>query len=163
MMLILSLLALPVLLSLDLHPAPLLFLCAALAMALSMMAPTALYVVSQRVAYRDWYRQVLYLPFLAVMGVGIALSNTRAVCEAVMGVESPFVRTPKKGDRERKRYRVRLPLPSFFEIMIGIYCVFSLHIYLSAGKYLVGPFLAIYAAGFVFVGLLSLAHGLGYK
>jgi hypothetical protein len=32
--------------------------------------------------------------------------------------------------------------------------------YLDQGKYLVGPFLGVYAAGYLFVGLLTFVHGL---
>lgn len=160
MMLVLSVLALPVLLLLDLRFEPAAFGILAAALAISMMAPSALYFVSQRAAYRDWLRRVVCLPALVVMGVGLAVSNSRAVAEAFLGRESPFVRTPKRGGREIKRYRVGVPSLAFLEIGLGLYCAFSLHVYLSAEKYLVGPFLAAYAAGFLFIGLLTLAHAL---
>jgi cellulose synthase/poly-beta-1,6-N-acetylglucosamine synthase-like glycosyltransferase len=160
MMLLLSLLALPVLLLLDVKLAPMVFGVLAAALALSMMAPSALYLVSQRAAYRDWPVRVACLPILVVIGVGLAVSNSRAVAGALLGRESPFVRTPKRGDREVKRYRVGVPALSFLEIGLGLYCVLSLNVYLSAGKYLIGPFLAAYAAGFLFIGLLTLAHGM---
>ncbi len=161
MMLLLSLLALPVLLILEMRLAPVVFGAVAAALALSMMAPSALYLVSQRAAHRDWPRRMLCLPFLVMVGVGLALSNTRAVAEAILGRESAFVRTPKRGDREIKQYRVDLPWLSFGEVALGLYCAVSLSVYLAAEKYLIGPFLAVYAAGFLFVGLLTLVHRLG--
>ncbi len=160
MMLTLSLLALPVLLVLNVGPGTVVFGVLAAILAVSMMAPSALYLVSQRAAYRDWPLRVICLPALVIIGVGLALSNSRAVAEALLGRESDFIRTPKRGDREVKRYRVGVPTLSILEIGLGLYCAFSLHVYLSAGKYLIGPFLAAYAAGFLFVGLLTLAHGL---
>lgn len=161
LMLLMALLALPVLLVFQMKFGPLLLLAAACALLLSMTAPSALYLVSQRAAYRDWPRRVLFMPFLVVLGVGIAISNTRAVAEALAGHESPFIRTPKRGDREIKRYRTSLPGLAFAEILMGCYCVFSLHFYLDAGKYLIGPFLAMYAMGFLFIGVLTLAQRLG--
>ncbi|HSO18295.1 MAG TPA: glycosyltransferase, partial [Desulfosarcina sp.] len=163
MMLTLSLLALPVLLTLDMSLGPLAFGAVAVALALSMMAPSTLYLVSQRAAYPDWPQRMTALPFLVIVGVGLAVSNTRAVLEAFMGRESGFIRTPKRGDAERKRYRVGLPAWSILEIGVGLYCAVSLHVYLVAGKYLIGPFLAIYAAGFLFTGLLTIAHRLGFE
>ncbi len=80
-----------------------------------------------------------------------------------MGRESAFVRTPKRGDREIKAYRIRLPWSGILEILLGIYCAASLGYYLAAGKYLVGPFLAAYAAGFLFIGMLTLAHASGFS
>lgn len=163
LMLTLSLLALPVLLLLNMSLGPLVFGALAFALALSMMAPSTLYLVSQRAAYPDWPRRMAALPFLVMVGVGLAVSNTRAVIEAFIGRESGFIRTPKRGDAERKRYRVGLPVLSILEIGAGLYCAASLNVYLTAGKYLIGPFLAIYAAGFLFTGLLTIAHRLGFE
>ena len=162
LMLAMSVLALPVLLGKGVTAGPLVFTVVACALALSMTAPSALYLVSQRAAYPDWRRRVLFLPVLVVVGVGIALSNTRAVAEAAAGHESPFIRTPKRGDREVKRYRTALPGLAFAEILLGCYCIVSLQVYVTAGKYLIGPFLAVYAAGFLFVGGLTLARRMGW-
>jgi len=163
MMLAMAVLALPVLLVFKMSAGPLVFGAVACALVLSMAAPTALYMVSQRAAYPDWFHRVLYMPVLVVVGVGIALSNTRAVVEALAGHESPFIRTPKRGDREIKRYHTTLPGLEVGEILLGLYCIISLHVYINAGKYLIGPFLAIYAAGFLFVGILTLAHRMGWE
>jgi hypothetical protein len=128
-----------------------------------MSAPSTLYVASQRAAYRDWYRRILILPALVAVGVGLAVSNSRGVVEALIGRNSEFVRTPKRGDRELVSYRVHLPWTAVGELLVGAYCALSFTFYISAGKYLVGPFLAIYAAGFLFVGLLSVAQSLGLR
>lgn len=160
LMLTLAALALPVLMILDIGLSPIVFGLIAAALALSMTAPSALYLVSQRAAYSDWPRRIPYLPFLVMVGIGLAVSNSRAVFEALIGRESGFVRTPKRGDREIKRYRVRLPWIGVLEIGAGIYCLISLHVYLGAAKYLIGPFLAMYAAGFLFVGFLTLAQNI---
>lgn len=162
LMVIMALLALPVLLMLKFSLNPFIFAALALLLLTAMAAPSTLYLISQRASYgKGWIRRVVYLPFLVAVGIGIAISNTRAVLEALMGHESPFVRTPKKGDREFLRYRIRLPWSGMLEILLGIYCAGSLGYYLAAGKYLVGPFLAAYATGFLFVGLLTLAHAAG--
>ncbi|WP_373499185.1 glycosyltransferase [Desulfococcus sp.] len=163
MMLLMAILALPVLQVLNMNFGPLIFGAVACALLLSMTAPSALYLVSQRAAYRDWPRRVLFMPFLVVLGVGIAISNTRAVVEALAGRESPFIRTPKRGDREIKRYRTSLPGLAFAEILMGGYCMLSLQVYLDAGKYLIGPFLAVYAMGFLFIGILTIVQRLGWE
>jgi hypothetical protein len=103
---------------------------------------------------------MVFLPALVAVGVGIALSNTRAVAEALAGKQSPFVRTPKRGDRLVKRYRLRFPFLAAAELLLGAYCAASFGVYLAAGKYLVGPFMGLYAAGFLFVGLLTAAQRL---
>jgi len=152
---------LPVLLTLRLSLAPIIFGTVALVLVFSMLAPSALYLVSQQAAYPDWVKRMACMPVLMVIGIGIGISNTKAVVEAVIGRESPFVRTPKQGDKQLKNYSVRLPALAIFEITLGLYCSYSLTIYWSAGKYLVGPFLALYSAGFLAVGVLTLMHSMG--
>jgi cellulose synthase/poly-beta-1,6-N-acetylglucosamine synthase-like glycosyltransferase len=160
MMLTLALLALPVLVSSKFAYTPFLFTFLAIILVLSMSAPNILYLVGQRSAYPDWKKRIVYLPFLVVFGVGVAVSNSRAVCEALLRQKSEFVRTPKKGDKEKIAYRLSFPWIGIIEVVIGIYCSCSFYYYLSSGKFLVGPFLAIYASGFLFTGLLTLFHSL---
>ena len=156
-----GLLALPVLVWVDLSLSRWVFTALGLLLLFAMAAPSSLYVVSQRSAYPDWRRRLLILPALVGVGVGIALSNTRAVLEAVMGRDSDFIRTPKRGDRQIKRYPLRPPALALLEVMMGLYCAGALGVYLAAGKYLIGPFLLAYAGGFLFVGLLSIVHAAG--
>lgn len=163
MMLTLAVLALPVLFAARIRLSPAVFVLPGVLLALATLAPSTLYVVSQRHVHRDWLRRSLLLPLLIVIGVGIAVSNTRAVLEAFAGKESPFIRTPKRGDRELKRYAVNVPWLAFIEVALGFYCCLTLWCYLSAGKHCVGPFLAIYAAGFLFVGILTVLHGMGWS
>ena len=158
LMVTLALLALPVLLTVQLPLPAAVFSIVAAALAVSLAAPSALYVTGQRAAYPDWRRRILCLPALVAVGVGIALSNTRAVAEALTGRQSPFVRTPKRGERLIKRYRLRFSPLAAGELLLGVYCAASFGVYLAAGKYLVGPFLGLYAAGFLFVGLLTAAQ-----
>ena len=54
------------------------------------------YVVAQRELYpKNWKRSVLMLPMLMAVGVGLTIINTRAVLEALFGVQTGFARTPK--------------------------------------------------------------------
>jgi len=156
-----GLLALPVLLWVDLALSRWVFTLLGLVLLTAMAAPSSLYVVSQRSAYPDWRRRLLILPALVGVGVGIALSNTRAVLEAAMGLDSDFIRTPKQGDRQLKRYPLRPPAIALLEVVMGLYCAGALGVYLAAGKYLIGPFLLAYAGGFLFVGLLSIVQAAG--
>lgn len=156
LMLFLSVMALPVMFLIDSGPGPVLFGFLALMLLLAVTAPNVLYIVSQKSAYTDWLSRIAYLPVLVVVGTGIAVSNSRAVFEALVGFKTPFIRTPKKGDIQQKAYHAVLPVSALIEVGLGLYCVLSFMVYLSQGKYLVGPFLAIYASGYLFTGLLSL-------
>ncbi|RJP80089.1 MAG: glycosyltransferase [Desulfobacteraceae bacterium] len=160
MMLILSLLAFPVIRFVNYAPGPTLFFILAWMLAVSMAAPGTLYVVSQRAAYPDWKKRILVLPFLVMVGVGIAVSNSKAVAEALLGWKSEFLRTPKKGDIEVIRYQTMIPWTGALEMIVGVYCTWSFGYYLFAEKYLVGYFLSIYAFGFLFTGLLSITQSI---
>jgi cellulose synthase/poly-beta-1,6-N-acetylglucosamine synthase-like glycosyltransferase len=156
---LLSVLTLPVLLTLDVNmPWPLMAFCMFFIL-VAICGPSSLYLTSQ-IATKSGIKRLLFLPALMCIGVGIALSNARAVFEAVMNVKSGFVRTPKSGYRKKTQYRVNAPVLPIFEILLGLYCVVSLYYYIDAGKYMVGPFLLIYACGFLLVGIRSLKESL---
>src|SRR5262249_34900110 len=129
--------------------------------------PNALYVTSQRALRpREWGRRILELPLLMFVGTGIAVSNTRAVIEALVGIDSAFVRTPKRNltDTSRRRsmsgYRVPLDLAFVAESALAFWCGWGAWLYLHQHKYFVGPFLAIYAVGYGWVAALSVRDAL---
>ena len=98
---------------------------------------------------------MLSLPVLMAMGVGIAISNTRAWFSAVFGKQGVFVRTPKTGGKKYSHFRQKFPFLALLEIAVGVYCVLGLITYIGAQKFIIGPFLALYAVGFLAVGALS--------
>ena len=93
------------------------------------------------------------------VGVGLAVNNSRAVIEALMGKETPFIRTPKTGDApassEKKYFTKTKPLIRL-EVIFGIYSAAGFAITIFSGRYLLGYFMLIYTIGFLFIGLSSL-------
>ena len=64
----------------------------------STMSVSTFYLVSQKELFPEdaGTRRFLYVPFLmALGGVGLTITNTKAVMEALFGVKSAFARTPK--------------------------------------------------------------------
>ena len=56
------------------------------------------YICAQRELHpRTWMKEILLLPALIALGVGLSISNARAVLEAVCNHQSEFKRTPKYG------------------------------------------------------------------
>src|SRR6202790_1558320 len=56
---------------------------------------SSFYLVSQRELFPGkWFRALIYLPFLMALGIGLTVTNTRAVLEALLGKQSDFARTP---------------------------------------------------------------------
>lgn len=158
LMLAMALLALPVLMTIRIDLSFPVFALSAAGILLAMCGPSFLYIVSQVSQSKAHTRKLWVLPGLMCVGVGIAVSNTKAVLEALFGVKSGFVRTPKSGQRT-KSYRVKTNALPFIELAMGAYCLVSLLYYVQAEKYLVGPFLGVYTFGFLWIGSRSLLEG----
>ncbi|MFZ0485252.1 MAG: glycosyltransferase [Desulfobacterales bacterium] len=134
---------------------------------LATFGPSSMYIFSQRILYRDWKSRIKFLPFLMCLGTGIAVNNTKAILEALFGIKSDFIRTPKYGIQRRqdgwkdKRYYIPLNFISIIEFFMGIYSLIGLFMFLFFSRYLISPFLFIYSAGFFYVFFLSVKHGYG--
>src|ERR1700733_9767775 len=63
---------------------------------------SSFYLVSQKELFpKHWYKTFLYLPFLMSLGIGLTVTNTKAVMEALFGIHSAFKRPPKYRDQKR--------------------------------------------------------------
>jgi cellulose synthase/poly-beta-1,6-N-acetylglucosamine synthase-like glycosyltransferase len=127
---------------------------------------SSFYLVSQRELFpRRWPRALVYLPFLMALGIGLTVTNTRAVLEALLGRQSAFTRTPKyrvesKKDRVRfSSYRRRLGWVPWVELLIGCYFAITVYYAVENENYITVPFLALFVFGYWYTGLMSLLEG----
>jgi cellulose synthase/poly-beta-1,6-N-acetylglucosamine synthase-like glycosyltransferase len=127
---------------------------------------SSFYLVSQKELFpRRWPRTFLFLPFLMALGIGLTLTNTRAVIEALFGVKSPFNRTPKyrvqsKADKAMgQKYRKRLGLVPWLELLVGSYFIMMCLYAFTSGNYWTIPFLLLFVLGYWYTGLMSLLQG----
>jgi cellulose synthase/poly-beta-1,6-N-acetylglucosamine synthase-like glycosyltransferase len=126
---------------------------------------TSFYVVSQREIRPSWKRELLYIPFVMSLGIGISLSNARAVLEGLFGRETRFVRTPKyriESPKDRwliKKYRGSPGYLPWVELGLGAYLTGT--VVYAAAYQIVGtlPFLVLFQVGFLYTGFLSLFQG----
>ncbi len=125
------------------------------------------YLVSQKELFpRSWWKTLIYLPFLMAMGTGLAVTNTKAVLEALFGIKSAFARTPKyrvekKGERSNaKKYRKRLGIIPWIEILIGCYFAATVWYAVSTENFFTVPFLLLFVLGYWYTGFLSVFQGL---
>ena len=95
---------------------------------------------------------------MVCFGCGLAVNNTRAVIEALVGKSSPFVRTPKNGGVSGSTYRIGKSPLVFFEVLVGFWCLFGMGLYFHFRHFLIGHFLLLYAVGFICIGGLSWWH-----
>lgn len=98
------------------------------------------YASSQRAVYVDWRRRLWRLPAVMGLGIGMAVNQSRAVFEALMGQQSPFVRTPKAGDAGQLSYSIPGHWTAWVELLLGVYHLGGLVLAVAYGYW---PSLAI--------------------
>jgi hypothetical protein len=121
------------------------------------------YVVAQRELYpKHWKRSILLLPMLIAVGAGLTIINTRAVLEALFGVETSFVRTPKFAvgegpmNLQNKKYRKRSGWLPYAEILVGAYFAAMMVFAVNTFNYFALPFLALFVFGYWWAGFGTL-------
>ena len=124
------------------------------------------YVMSEREIYpKAWKKTIYYLPFLMALGIGLTVTNTKAVLEALLGIKSAFVRTPKyrvaqKGEKSQAaKYRKRLKLTPWIELLLGCYFAAAIYYTFTNDNFFTAPFLILFVVGYWYTGLMSLLQG----
>lgn len=162
LMLLLLLSSLPLILWGGMPSLPLAYL------SLASVGPPLLYAVAQRASYADWRRRWAAFPVLALLGTGVALSNTRAVMEALLGCSQSFQRTPKfrlesRGDHWRgKEYGMSFSWLTLGEVVLALYASVTVVVACLRGNVYAVPFLLLYVAGFGYVAALGLWHSVSW-
>jgi cellulose synthase/poly-beta-1,6-N-acetylglucosamine synthase-like glycosyltransferase len=123
------------------------------------LSATVFYITSQAAQRRSIGLTILQSPLLMSIGIGIALYNAIACLEALVGHQSEFVRTPKYANTKKLAPTLspttpragRLTLPNLrqsvalLELLMGAYMLVSV------------PFVILFGAGYLYVGLSSTA------
>jgi hypothetical protein len=119
-------------------------------------------LLSQRRLYADWSRRLVALPVLMLLGIGIAVSNTRAVLRAFSRQAQPFERTPKfhaQGGSQFAGWGSIYTLPidgtTWIEMILAAYSAWLAILSLYHAPAL-SPFMALYALGLAYVAGVSL-------
>ncbi len=139
--------------------------------ALATMSATVFYCAGQGAITGNWRMPLKYLPVMMALGVGLCVSNTKAIIEAWLGQKSAFIRTPKYGVEEsptayadhsvsevviapKKRKFNWVP---YVEFAMGIYMLVCIACcILDYRSALIAPFLMMFAFGFFYVSVGSL-------
>jgi cellulose synthase/poly-beta-1,6-N-acetylglucosamine synthase-like glycosyltransferase len=112
--------------------------------------------------------RLLHLPLVMGLGIGLAFSNARAVFEALAGVKSDFVRTPKYRVEEmkdeswkHKKYKRKHGWLPLLELSFALY--FVLAIGYAVRMHMWGPiaFLLLFCFGYGYMGTMSLLQTVG--
>jgi hypothetical protein len=124
---------------------------------------SSFYMVAQRELYPlAWKERIKYIPLLMATGIGLSITNAKVVLEALLGVKSEFVRTPKyrvenrEAAWEHKKYSRKSGWIPAIELLLAGYFLFTTAYSISVQDYLTTPFLLLFFAGYFYMGSLSL-------
>lgn len=122
---------------------------------------------------RNKSRALVKVPNLVMLGIQLAINNSKAGLEALLGRESEFVRTPKTGELQNsvtpekavnivpesiKRYKAVAPKGAIFEFVIAAIYAVVLVWAVNHQHWFMLPFLLLLTIGFVTAALHSFYH-----
>ncbi len=105
---------------------------------------------------KSLFRAILMMPVLMAAGAALTVINTRAVVEALLGVQTAFARTPKyaiaaNGERRKdtpSKYRGKAGWLPWVELAIGTWFAFMVFYSIDTMNLLAVPLLSIMVAGY---------------
>ena len=119
------------------------------------------YFMSQVAGGGNWRREILYLPALMGIGIGLSITNARAVISGFFQQGGVFHRTPKyrierRGEKwTAKRYRAGTDPTRLVEALLTVYFLGCTVYAAVAGMWMSIPFLLLFVQGFGYMALLS--------
>jgi cellulose synthase/poly-beta-1,6-N-acetylglucosamine synthase-like glycosyltransferase len=128
---------------------------------LATLSVATFYVLSQRenpTGLRGWWNWLWVIPMLMAVGIGISLNNARGVLEALLGVTSPFERTPKYGITHASAhpgwtlsaYRLKNWLMPLLGLGMGLYFLAVLYLCIEEDLWYSIPFVVLFMVGFLY-------------
>jgi cellulose synthase/poly-beta-1,6-N-acetylglucosamine synthase-like glycosyltransferase len=132
---------------------------------LTTLSVMAFYVGAQRRVRDDWPGTLPDLPVLMCVGIGLSLTNARAVCAALLGLRRDFARTPKRrligrsGDWQPPIERSAAGRAwAAVELLFGIYFAGAATWAILAGHFASLPLFLMFLAGYLARPILALAQ-----
>lgn len=118
---------------------------------------------------KTWVREIIYLPLLIALGIGMSVNNAKAVLEALFNHQSGFVRTPKYGiDKvgalgEKKveswktsKYKAMKSVTPMIEFGLGVFFLIVVASNFMDKHYATAILLTPFPIGFFFTSIPSL-------
>jgi cellulose synthase/poly-beta-1,6-N-acetylglucosamine synthase-like glycosyltransferase len=135
---------------------------------LALMATTLsvgiFYGVCQRDLYPNWKARLKNLPLMVSVGVGMSLSNTKAVLQGLTRRQYEFRRTPKysvmhrRMNWKRKLYRSGHPLGALLELAFAAYFLSAIYTAYVLKQWISLPFIVLFGFGYAYVAVLTTLH-----
>ena len=129
---------------------------------------SSFYLLAQKELFpQSWPQKIAFIPLVAVVGIGLMISNCVAAVEAILGMQSPFERTAKYSSDQRWARRARheygrssLWMPAA-NLAAGAYFVLCLFHALRLDNWWAFPFLLVFALGCYFAAFAMLLQARG--
>ena len=125
------------------------------------------YSFAQKAIHMDWQKRLMLFPVFLAGSMGLAVNNTKAVIEAIIGKKSGFTRTPKEGmigNKDTKTFKKysskKISTVVYLEMALALYFVIGIGISLAFLEIAAIPFQLLFLFGFGIVGYLSLKQSL---
>ncbi len=109
---------------------------------------TAFYAMAERAQGRRARNALVIVPALIGLGVGLTPLITRAVFRGLRSMAGEFVRTPKRGDASRVRYKAKMETLPFAEVVLCVLSLASTLASVHTGHVVATPFAALFTAGY---------------
>ena len=128
---------------------------------LTAMGPPLLYWTAMRGGPLSPLARLGRLVVLVALGTGLAVNNTRAVLEALFGLDSEFKRTPKFAVTvhstawRTSTYALPRDPAAWLELLLALYALTLLVWTVSQGMWWLIPWLFMYAGGYAYVSGLA--------
>lgn len=123
------------------------------------------YLTSQKALRPDtWWKEIPYLPLLLALGIGMSITNAKAVIEALCNHQTAFIRTPKYGvelknsDWKKSSYKAMKTLTPFVEFLFGCFFLFVVIEAAMQGRWSSAILLLPFPVGFFYTSTASLAR-----
>ena len=123
------------------------------------------YLTSQKALRPDtWWKEIPYLPLLLALGIGMSITNEKAVIEALCNHQTAFIRTPKYGvelknsDWKKSSYKAMKTLTPFVEFLFGCFFLFVVIEAAMQGRWSSAILLLPFPVGFFYTSTASLAR-----
>ncbi len=128
---------------------------------ISAIGPPLLYWTAMQTKTLPRRTRLGRLALLIALGAGLSLSNTRAVLEALLGINSEFKRTPKFAVTSQftawqtSAYALPRDPAAWLELLLAFYAIGLLGWSISIGVWWLIPWLMLYVGGYSYVSSLA--------
>ena len=111
-----------------------------------------------------WKDKVKALPYLLIYSIGMAVNNSVAVFDGVVGKKNEFLRTPKYGiiknddDWRDKAYNLPFTKTTLLEMFFAVYGILGIFIAIFSNNPIFAPIIGLQTVGFFYISLMSFSH-----